>query len=218
MEDMKNENIEICKKCGGMCCKKSGCDYSAHDFLDLSYEGLSNELKKGDKSIVCYMDFKTMSNGSYTYEPFLYLRARNKGRDIIDLVSIKTGCASLKSNGCSFTYEDRPSGGKNLTPVDKKIGPCTPVVNPLDIVNTWKPYQKQLKRLVSQFTGMSFDKKIRADVEELFYEVLTEKFHGVSQLELEDIKGFTILLTRVFPQELNRASNRYRNIKVLVRK
>ena len=24
---MNYENKELCKKCGGMCCKKSGCDY-----------------------------------------------------------------------------------------------------------------------------------------------------------------------------------------------
>ena len=216
--EVKNENIEICRKCGGMCCKKSGCDYSANDFLDVSYEGLYNELKKGDKSIVCYMSFNEGSNGKYTYQPFLYLRARNKNRDIIDLISIKTGCALLQANGCSFSYEDRPSGGKNLTPVKKSEGPCTPVVDPMDIVNTWKPYQKILQRLVSRFTGMSFDKKIRMDVEQLFYEVLTEKFFGVSKIELEDIKGFSVLLARTFPNELANANKRYSNIKVLVRK
>ena len=29
---MEYENKEICKKCGGFCCKKSGCDYFVSDF------------------------------------------------------------------------------------------------------------------------------------------------------------------------------------------
>ena len=33
---MEKENKELCKKCGGFCCIKSGCDYSAKDFDDLT--------------------------------------------------------------------------------------------------------------------------------------------------------------------------------------
>lgn len=217
-KESKNENLSICRECGGMCCKKSGCDYSALDFKNCTYDNLYKELIKGDKSIVCYMKFKKDNNGNYLYEPFLYLCARNKKRDIVDLVSIKTGCALLLSNGCSFSYKDRPSGGKNLKPVRKEVGPCVPLVNPFDIVGSWKNHQKTLKRLVLAFSGMNLEKRISYEVEKFFCEVLNEDFEGVSKLELKDIKGFSILLAKTFPEELENARKRCEKSKSLIRK
>lgn len=66
----KNEDLSICKECGGYCCKKSGCDYWVDDLKDKSYKG------------------------------------------ILDLLSMKTTCSNLTETGCSFSYEERPSGGK----------------------------------------------------------------------------------------------------------
>ena len=210
---MKHENKNICSKCGGRCCKKSGCDYSADDFDNCSYNNLVKELSKGDKSIVCFMKFKEDSSGNITYEPFLYLRARNNDRDIVDLVSIKTGCSLLLPNGCSFDYKHRPMGGRNLKPVDPNEGSCMPLKNPMDIVNTWRPHQKTLKRLIINFSKKNIDVKIREDVENLFYDVLSENFNGISPMELEDIKGFIPLLIKAFPDELKNASIRYNKNK-----
>ena len=212
-KEIKNENLDICKECGGMCCKKSGCDYSAADFDNCSYNNLVKELSKGDKSIICYMKFKEDALGNVTYEPFLYLRARNNDRDIIDLVSIKTGCALLLDTGCSLDYKHRPMGGRNLKPVDSREGACVPLKNPMDIVKSWKPHQKTLKRLVITFSGKSVNAKIKEDVENLFYEVLTKDLSLISPKELEDIKGFIPLLIKAFPDELNNASIRYNKNK-----
>ena len=212
-KEIKNENLNLCRECGGMCCKKSGCDYSADDFDNCSYNNLVKELSKGDKSIICYMKFKEDDLGNVTYEPFLYLRARNNNRDIIDLVSIKTGCSLLLSNGCSLDYKHRPMGGRNLKPVAPGEGGCRPLKNPLDVVNSWKPHQKTLKRLVITFSGKSVNAKIKEDVENLFYDVYTNDLSSVSPMELEDLKGFLPLLIKAFPDELNNASERYKKNK-----
>lgn len=212
-KEIKNENLSICQKCGGMCCKKSGCDYSADDFDNCSYNNLVKELSKGDKSIVCYMKFKEESPGVITYEPFLYLRARNNDRDIIDLVSIKTGCSLLLPNGCSLDYKHRPMGGRNLKPVDPSEGACMPLMNPMGIVQSWKVHQKTLKRLVITFSGKSVNAKIKEDVENLFYDVYTKDLSSISPKELEDIKGFIPLLIKAFPDELNNAVIRYNKNK-----
>lgn len=216
VKEMKNENLDICRECGGMCCKKSGCDYSANDFKNCSYDNLVKELSKGDKSIVCYMRFKEDSLGNLIYDPFLYLRARNNNRDIVDLVSMKSGCASLLENGCSFSYEQRPEGGRNLKPVRPSDGDCRPLINPFDIVKTWKPYQKTLKRIILNFTGKNLDAKIRENVENLFYDILTENYNGISPMEIKDIKNFAILLAKTFPKELHNANERYEKTKLRV--
>ena len=212
-KEIKNENLNICRLCGGMCCKKSGCDYSANDFKNCSYDNLLKELSKGDKSIVCYMKFKKDSLGNIVYEPFLYLRARNNNRDVIDLVSMKSGCSLLLTNGCSLDYKHRPEGGRNLKPVRASEGCCMPIKNPIDIVNSWKPYQKILKRLVLNLSGKNLEKKISEDVENLFYDFLMENFNGISYLELEDIKHFIPLLIKTFPDELGNATKKYKNNK-----
>ena len=88
------ENKDICSKCKGVCCKKSGCDYSASDFEHLNTNFLYEKLKEGKISIVSYQDFKQIK-GKITSTSFLYLRARNKNRDIVDLLSLKTTCLLL---------------------------------------------------------------------------------------------------------------------------
>ena len=71
----KNENLDICRECGGRCCKKSGCDYSAKDFSDLSFKALCEILSEGKISVVTFLKFKKMSNGRTLAEPFLYLES-----------------------------------------------------------------------------------------------------------------------------------------------
>lgn len=209
VNEIKNENKDMCKLCGGMCCLKCGCDYSANDFADLSYEGIKRELSVGDKSIVCFMDFKKDVYGKYFAIPFLYVRARNTGRDIVDLISMKKKCAVLIDTGCSHDYEHRPEGGRNLIPCKKLGEPCLPMNDPFDIVKTWQPYQKVLKRIVKEYTKMDFKKRINLDVEDLFYDVLMENYQDVSVLERIELKSFVVMLAQAFPNELHNANVRY---------
>lgn len=201
----KNENLDMCRLCGGVCCLKSGCDYSANDFKDCSYNTLTKELAKGNISIVCFIKFK--NDG--TYEPILYLRARNTNRDIVDLVSLKTRCSMLSDNGCVYDYKNRPFGGKNLIPRKHIDEMCMYDLEPLKIVMSWKPYQKILKRIVLEYTGLNVDKKIRLDVENFFYDILIQNYEFVSISEREEVKDFVILLGSTFKEELARANQRY---------
>ena len=45
------ENLEICSKCKGFCCKRMGCHFSPDDFKDLTFDGLKKEIDKGYISI-----------------------------------------------------------------------------------------------------------------------------------------------------------------------
>ena len=86
---MELENKEICAKCGGKCCKKSGCDYFVSDFDEINKNKLLEILATGNVSITSALKIKMLTNGQKYIVPFLYLRARNKGRDVIDLFSLK---------------------------------------------------------------------------------------------------------------------------------
>lgn len=213
MEKEKIEDLDICRECGGMCCKKSGCDYAVSDFDDRSMKGLLESLAVGDKSIVAMINFETLPNGKFIAVPFLYVRARNCDRDVIDLVSMKTTCSMLTDTGCSYSYEDRPFGGRNLVPRRRSDGPCRPLDNPLDKIMEWEPYQKQLSKIVKRYTGKSVDAKVKEDVENLFYDVLCGNFKGVHSREIADLEGFVPLLARAFPEERLNGVLRARNDK-----
>ena len=204
---MKNENIEICRKCGGNCCQKSGCDYVPEDFPEISLNYLLSKLEEGYISIVSAQDFKTLPNGQIVNTPFLYLRARNKNRPIVDLLSLKTMCASLTENGCIFTYEKRPTGGKNLTPDEN--GNCYPKENPVELIKRWERYQKILARTVKRITGKNVDEQLRLDVEQLFLDLLSQNIEGVTKRELLDISSIIPLLISSYPKEFLRAKIRH---------
>lgn len=199
-----NENTEVCKNCGGRCCKKSGCDYWPSDLPDKTYKGILKFLENGKVSIVAMMNFKRI-NGKLCNFPFLYLRERNTGRDVVDLLSMKTPCSNLTEHGCSYTYEERPSGGKNLTP--SKEGLCYPKEDNLQKVLEWSPYQKQLEKIVKRYTGLSIDNKIKEDVVTLLTDIKDENFKNVSELEIIDVERMLPMLIECYKEQAEQVLN-----------
>lgn len=196
MEEIVYENKNICRECGGKCCKKCGCDYSTENFIDLRIDNLQKVLEKGDISIVSYQNFKYIK-GNLVNEPFLYLRARNINRPVVDLLSLKTTCASLTETGCKFSLDERPKGGVNLIPVDG--AKCYRVKDAMSIIEGWKDYQKTLAVLVKRLTGKGVNKKLEEDIYKLMVDVIDKNFDGVSPLEIEDINGLMPLLQEAYP-------------------
>lgn len=204
---MEYENKELCSSCKGMCCKKSGCDYFVSDFERITKDEILKALLPGKISIVSAFK-KSVINGKVILTPFLYLRARNKDRDIVDLFSMKKTCSMLTDTGCSYSLEDRPGGGVNLIP--KKNG-CKPLKDPIEEMRKWEPYQGVLAKIVKRITGKSVDKILREDVEEVLYQILTEQFDGISKREIADIVSGLQDLILAFPNE-------YENAKIRAKK
>jgi len=212
----KVESRDICAKCGGLCCKKCGCDYFVSDFTNFKLDYLIEVLNTGRVSVVAFLNFENLPNGKLICNPFLYLRARNINRDAIDLLSFKTTCASLEEHGCYFDLEHRPSGGSSLIP--KEDGKCYNNVDRLEEILKWAPYQKLLEKLVKRFTGMSVHAKLKEDVENLFFDILCKNYKGVMDAELLDVKGMLPLLKIIYPEELKKAKEKYeKNNCLLVR-
>lgn len=107
--DNKYENKELCLSCG-ICCKKCGCDYAPSDFDDLCINSLYEKLIEENILIVSCFNFETLKNGKVIATPFLYLRARNVNRCIVDLFSLKRTCSMLTDKGCFYAIEQRPKG------------------------------------------------------------------------------------------------------------
>jgi len=203
----KIENKSICAKCGGFCCKKSGCDYFVSDFDNLKLDYLIELLNTGNVSVVASLDFQRLSTGKLVCSQVLSLRARNINRDVIDLLSFKTTCSKLTETGCSYDLSERPSGGATLIPGEDMT--CHSDIDRIVELKKWIPYQKVLERLVKRFTGMSVHAKLKEDVENLFYDILCENFEGVMDVELYDVQSMLPLLNEAFPEEAVKATKRY---------
>ena len=185
----KSENRTICAECGGYCCKKCGCDYFVSDFDKISKTVIEEELSSGRASIVAVLEFTRTNNGKLIANPWLYLRARNKNRGEIDLLSFKTSCAALKEDGCSYTLEERPSGGASFIPKMDEDGffVCYRSVDYLEELKKWTPYQNILHKIVLNHTGMNIFDKLRQDAEALFYSIYTNNYKDVCREELLEI-------------------------------
>jgi len=213
----KVEDRSICAECGGYCCKKSGCDYFVSDFESMKMDYLDSILDTGRVSVIASCVFKRLGNGKLINTPILSLRARNINRDAIDLISFKTTCASLEDDGCHFSLEDRPSGGAALIPC--REGACYSEVDRLEELKKWEPYQAVLGKLVKRRTGMSVDKKIREDVENLFYNTMNKNVDGVAAAELYDVlQNMMPLLLEAYPEEYKNAKFRISTSSIVLMK
>ncbi len=206
---IKYENRLICEKCGGKCCKQSGCYYEPKDIKDWSLKGLLEELLKGDISIVSNLIFEEYPNGKEYIEIFLSLRARNKNRPIVDLLSMRTTCASLTDTGCKYEFKKRPSGGKNLIP--RKNGKCHYLMHP-NLIKTWYGYQEILQEAVKKLTGKSVEDCLKSDVQNLFSDYYLRNFDNVCESEIEGISILLPTLARFFPEELRIAQEMHGNM------
>lgn len=212
---MELENKDICTKCGGKCCKKSGCDYFVSDFDLINKNRLLEILATGNVSITSALNIKMLPNGQKYIVPFLYLRARNKGRDVIDLFSLKRECIMLTSTGCSYSFDNRPGGGANLIP--DKNGNCHSYKNPYEEMVKWAPYQSILSKLVKRYTGKSVDVVLKENIEQVCFDVLTKNFDGVSSLEIEDITSCIGEIVEVYPDCYKNALEKARQVMILKR-
>lgn len=139
-------DYEMCKKCGGACCKQNGCVYKPTDFKSMDFSYLKQELEKGRISI---SGQATKIGGSaWTYMP--YLRARNKNAEIIELVPIGNPCINLTDTGCSLSEEERPTYGLLVKPT-KIGGPCEKINS--DDATDWLYYSEVLEKLVKYYTN-----------------------------------------------------------------
>ena len=98
--------------------------------------------------------------------PVLFLRTRNRKREIVDLFSEKTRCSLLTPDGCPYSFEERPLGAIMLLPAYKngeRACESLELVNDIALKN-WKKYQTVLKRLVQYYTGKPMEERLKEEI------------------------------------------------------
>lgn len=156
--EQNSTNYDICKSCGGICCKQCGCHFSPRDFKELSFDYLKSEILKG------YISIDVVYGDAYLLEGFPYiLRVRNVGAPIVE-ASIRyrksSQCILLGNSGCKLDYAHRPTGGKLLIPSDKiehnnyffaDERHCTSLYDIRECCLEWMQYSKLLSDLHKYF-------------------------------------------------------------------
>jgi len=151
----KIEDKSICARCGGACCKKSGCGYLVEDFSTFKLIDLKAKLDEGNISIKTVLH-SCFVNGRKSLEKILILKARSVDKEIVDLFSASSQCKLLTPNGCAYSLAERPSLGALLKPCLQ--GACM-IEDDLQIaaIEGWKGHQAVLEKLVKIYTGKNAD-------------------------------------------------------------
>lgn len=163
----KVENFDYCKACGGKCCKNAGCIFFPSDFPNLQFDTLVESLETGRVSVSASFTID-LSRSKAKATPTLYLKAREIGKDKLDLFSIPAACLSLGDDGCYFSLDKRPSGGAIMIP--RRDGKkCSGPLTDNEQMDLWVPFQQQLKRVVENYSDLRLNVLISRDVENWFY-------------------------------------------------
>lgn len=157
-----NTNYELCKTCGGECCKRHACDCSPEDF-GKDIKKMREAIESGNYSI----DFSREGSDSFimsrnetilstkkvieSKKEFFYIRPKNSGRPTVDIVHEENDEGPCifwsKEKGCSLSYEERPKGGRTLIP-----GLCMFPQYTRELMRIeWIPFTEELSKLAIEF-------------------------------------------------------------------
>ncbi|MBQ6806592.1 MAG: hypothetical protein IJO97_04080 [Lachnospiraceae bacterium] len=135
------ESDNICKACGGNCCKTMGCSLSPEDMLASleQNETTAESIETLLQNSLFAIDSFQMRGGA-----FYYLRMRHKCFTFIG-VDAMGECIALTESGCSLPFEKRPKGGRFLE--GKEGHQCTQHYTQEMMIKDWEPYQDYLREI-----------------------------------------------------------------------
>lgn len=145
---VKNINPEVCAKCGGMCCKSSGCSLMPCDVRKMSVKGIKEMLDTGNYSlrvIELIFDKKV--------EYIVGMSSRRVNNQRVENNWLDGRCVLLTENGCMLSDEDRPTGALLSIPSADPSKECKLIVSPFEYTGEWKKYATILNKVLYDETG-----------------------------------------------------------------
>lgn len=176
------ENLELCSKCKGKCCKAMGCHFSPDDFEDLSYEGLKKEIDKGYISIDWWEGNPFDPDNRREIPRAFFLRIRNRNSDVVN-ASWGGICSLLTDKGCILSYNERPKGGRSLIPA---VPECRITYTKDQCARDWYKYNDILIKLEDHYYDKDIKNKLQTD-----YEIVKES-DKKNELDLDAISNDVI--------------------------
>lgn len=161
--DKGYESEELCRACGGACCKANGCSLAPEDMLrELARRRMEEERDEQNDAEQDNAKWQEGLPGSVELENWLrdsrcaidsftgqagqcyYIRMRHKCFTFIG-VDAMGECVALTENGCSLPYARRPRGGRYLE--GRQDRRCLQHYTREQMEEDWEPYQPLLKEI-----------------------------------------------------------------------
>jgi hypothetical protein len=149
------ENADLCRKCGGRCCKLLPGTAHPQDF-GLPGENGEQKVKEalggGRWAIDWWVGDPRDDAGAYGLRDCYFVRPATKGKDGKLLDPSRGGtCTFLGKNGCTIEADARPTNCKLLEPGEKECIYHGKVENPKqDGALEWIPYQGLLRAITEE--------------------------------------------------------------------
>jgi len=146
MEKVNYLNEDLCRKCGGKCCKSLPGGCIPEDFEEPLQESLTEALK-GDYAV----DWWEGPGGDM--EGY-YIRPKIKGTGRIYDPAWGGECIFLGEEGCSLDPYERPANCRLLEPVEEIEGNITCVLHgnmdKYQLALYWLPYHRIIKEAAAE--------------------------------------------------------------------
>lgn len=139
-------NTELCKKCGGCCCKTMGCHISPFDLKEIILSNIISLIDESGCISIDWWDGNPITeecNGENVY----FLRIKNKNSKVID-PSFGGECSILTDIGCPLLFEYRPRGGRKLKPSERE---CLVGYSKQQCAIDWYNYQDIMKSVYEYY-------------------------------------------------------------------
>jgi len=161
MMDQGYKSAEICKDCGGACCRAMGCSLAPEDMWreleawqtgreegrepegeNHTGQGVKTDLRQLEE----WLRQSDCAIDSFTGEAGLcyYIRMRHKCFTFIG-VDAMGECVALTDQGCGLPYARRPQGGRYLE--GRQDRHCLQHYTREQMEMDWMPYQRQLREI-----------------------------------------------------------------------
>lgn len=166
IEETRYSNLEMCRKCGGWCCKRVPCALTPKQIVSLGYsiteESLEELIKTGNYSIIRIY-------GTVYFDARYIIRHRMWGCGIAtqsDDFTIYHGvpagknpreCVMLTDKGCSLSFEHRGAEARSMIPDlsytnDGHINHrCHGFIGTDEMTIVWDPYHSILRKLYVKY-------------------------------------------------------------------
>lgn len=172
----KNENLEVCKKCGGLCCKNMPGTYSPDDLFG------TKQIESQDiEKLIMESDYLSIDRweADEEYNKVLYyirpklvpINSNIETMDILISMLLRAGdsekkvdfaivddlhkCYFLGEDGCKLSYDQRPKNCRDLTPNLEKGCYISEVkesnMSPkLYYAKLWEPYSEMIEEVAEK--------------------------------------------------------------------
>lgn len=139
-------NTEMCKGCGGCCCKSMGCHISPFDLKEISVKSIINLIDEAQCISIDWWDGNPLTN-EHDNTRCYFLRIKNRDSKVID-PSFGGVCSILTDIGCPLSFEYRPKGARDLIPCEND---CVDNYSKQQTAIDWMPYQDIMKEVYDYY-------------------------------------------------------------------